>query len=77
MKTKKETEYESYNCSLLGGIAQITLEYLIRIASGTEDKKVLSGFDCDSAKLCGVGIQSGRGTWTFNWEKCVHPRYRK
>jgi hypothetical protein len=77
MGTKKETKYQSYNCPLLGGTVQITLEYLIHIASGVEDKKALSGFDCDSAKLCGVGTESGRGAWTFNWGKCVHPLYRK
>ena len=59
VRTKKETKYESYNYPLWGGPAQITLEYLIHIASGIEDKKILSGFDCGSTKLCGVGIQSG------------------
>lgn len=73
MKSKRETKHESYNCPFFGNTVSITLEYLIHTVSGAEDKRALSGFDCDSPKLCGVGKQSSSISWSFNWGKCVHP----
>jgi hypothetical protein len=74
MMSKREIQYEVFNCSKMGAKVKITREVLIHRSSGTGeiDAKFTTSIDCDHKTDCGVGKASGLSI-SYDWTKCVHP----
>jgi len=73
----QEHERAPFECSRLGDTATVVRTFVSHPRE-PEFPRILSGFDCEDSKGCGVGTCSANGlSWTFDWSLCVHPDARK
>jgi len=72
--SKRDVQYEDFECTKMGTIVYITRTILINRSArtGDIDSQHTIKLDCNHKSDCGVGESSGRST-TYDWNKCVYP----
>jgi hypothetical protein len=63
---KHKTQRGHYQCDRLGCDARVTVCYLCH----REGCEVLSRFNCEDARNCGVGRRASSNSWFFDYTIC-------
>lgn len=70
----KEITHENFNCPILGSIAHLEIEYLVREFHRIEPlpaEKIVVGFHCHDCLSCGVVVTEQSATSrSYNWASC-------